>query len=96
MFIFSVQLTTNRIGNLTGLMHNLLYLLTIHISSVLHRVVSLEDYVQTEGRAVLHSSSYSCLGSRSKGVFLEAFCRYFGGKKIQRRFRDQGAAFKCP
>ena len=30
MSIFPVQLTTSRIGNLTGLIHTLLYVLTIH------------------------------------------------------------------
>ena len=30
IFIFTVQLTTSRIGNLTRLIHNLLYVLTIH------------------------------------------------------------------
>ena len=30
MFIFPVQLTTSRIGNLTRLIHTLLYVLTIH------------------------------------------------------------------
>ena len=30
MFIFPVQLTTSRIGNLTRLIHTLLYVMTIH------------------------------------------------------------------
>ena len=30
IFIFPVQLTTNRIGNLTRLIHTLLYVMTIH------------------------------------------------------------------
>ena len=30
MFIFPVQLTTSRIGNLTWLIHTLLYVMTIH------------------------------------------------------------------
>ena len=30
IFIFSVQLTTSRIGNLTRLIHTLLYVMTIH------------------------------------------------------------------
>ena len=30
IFIFPVELTTSRIGSLTWLMHNLLYVLTIH------------------------------------------------------------------
>ena len=31
IFIFPVQLTTSRIGNLTRLIHTLLYVMTIHI-----------------------------------------------------------------
>ena len=31
--IFSVQLTTSRIGNLTRLIHTLLYVMTIHITN---------------------------------------------------------------
>ena len=31
ILIFPVQLTTSRIGNLTGLIHTLLYVMTIHI-----------------------------------------------------------------
>ena len=30
IFIFPIQLTTSRIGNLTRLIHNLLYVMTIH------------------------------------------------------------------
>ena len=30
MFIFPVQLTTSRIGNLTRLIHTLLYVMTLH------------------------------------------------------------------
>ena len=33
MFIFPVQLTTSRIGNLTRLIHTLLYVTTIHTGS---------------------------------------------------------------
>ena len=35
MFIFPVQLTTSRIGNLTRLIHTLLYVMTIHTYCVL-------------------------------------------------------------
>ena len=35
MFIFPVQLTTGRIGNLTRLIHALLYMMTIH--TYIHR-----------------------------------------------------------
>ena len=34
MFISPVQLTTSRIGNLTRLIHTLLYVMTIHIHTV--------------------------------------------------------------
>ena len=42
MFIFPVQLTTSRIGNLTRLIHTLLYVMTIHtyIQTVTKSVVS--------------------------------------------------------
>ena len=35
IFIFSVQLTTIRIGNLTRLIHTLLYVMTIHTYSII-------------------------------------------------------------
>ena len=35
MFIFPVQLTTSRIGNLTRLIHTLLYVMTIHTLTLL-------------------------------------------------------------
>ena len=43
MFIFPVQLTTSRIGNLTRLIHTLLYVMTIHtyIHTYIHVSVSL-------------------------------------------------------
>ena len=50
MFIFPVQLTTSRIGNLTRLIHTLLYVMTIHtyIHTYIHCAVvqqnSLVDY----------------------------------------------------
>ena len=36
MFIFPVQLTTSRIGNLTRLIHTLLYVMTIHTYIHIH------------------------------------------------------------
>ena len=37
--IFPVQLTTGRIGNLTRLIHTLLYVMTIHTCKVFHKVL---------------------------------------------------------
>ena len=36
IFIFPVQLTTSMIGNLTRLIHTLLYVMTIHIHTYIH------------------------------------------------------------
>ena len=36
MFIFPVQLTASRIGNLTRLIHTLLYVMTIHTYIYIH------------------------------------------------------------
>ena len=51
MFIFPVQLTTSRIGNLSRLIHTLLYVMTIHtyihvhLSLVRTGVFFMETYV---------------------------------------------------
>ena len=45
--IFPVQLTTSRIGNLTRLIHTLLYVMTIHTSNSLHVPAGV---IQEEGR----------------------------------------------
>ena len=44
MFIFPVQLTTSRIGNLARLIHTLLYVMTIHHvdNNPLHRSIGIE------------------------------------------------------
>ena len=49
MFIFPVQLTTSRIGNLTRLIHTLLYVMTIHtyIPDVDGGVLPVESTTQT-------------------------------------------------
>ena len=48
MFIFPVQLTTSRIGNLTRLIHTLLYVMTIHtyIHSLKKKTVMLQKYAE--------------------------------------------------
>ena len=45
IFIFPVQLTTSRIGNLTRLIHTLLYVMTIH--TYIHTYISLTHVVTT-------------------------------------------------
>ena len=40
IFIFPVQLTTSRIGNLTHLIHTLLYVITIH-TYIFHKCISV-------------------------------------------------------
>ena len=50
MFIFPVQLTTSRIGNLTRLIHTLLYVMTIH--TYILREISFDQataYIPTFG-----------------------------------------------
>ena len=47
IFIFPVQLTTNRIGNLTLLIHTLLYVMTIHTFIHACTVSNKEDLNQT-------------------------------------------------
>ena len=52
--IFSVQLTTSRIGNLTRLIHTLLYVMTIH--TYIHTYISFETIAKrmaTIGKAHL-------------------------------------------
>ena len=44
--IFTVQLTTSRIGNLTRLIHTLLYVMTIYIHTLLY-VMTIHTYIQT-------------------------------------------------
>ena len=41
MSIFPVQLTTSRIGNLTRLIHSLLYVMTIHTYYIIHALLSI-------------------------------------------------------
>ena len=47
IFIFPVQLTTSRIGNLTRLIHTLLYVMTIHTYIIHTHVITLSS---TEAR----------------------------------------------
>ena len=49
--IFTVQLTTSRIGNLTRLIHTLLYVMTIHIGSVLTFSYLHGEEVKIDARA---------------------------------------------
>ena len=52
MFIFPVQLTTSRIGNLTRLIHTLLYVMTIHIHTYILTVRKTPELTK------LQASSY--------------------------------------
>ena len=65
--IFPVQLTTGRIGNLTRLIHTLLYVMTIH--TYIHKHPCIGIYV---GYFVCDSASeFGAMGSTSFfGVFL--------------------------
>ena len=62
MFIFPVQLTTSRIGNLTRLIHTLLYVMTIH--TYIHRhfyfmrehsLVELTEHDDSAANIIVHS-----------------------------------------
>ena len=59
MFISPVQLTTSRIGNLTRLIHTLLYVMTIH--TYIHILTSLEGvnlcYLLKSSETVVVSAS---------------------------------------
>ena len=55
--IFPVQLTTSRIGNLTRLIHTLLYVMTIH------------TYIHTYTSIGLKLCVLCCIASREKGTF---------------------------
>ena len=55
--IFPVQLTTSRIGNLTRVIHTLLYVMTIHTYSCLRGVVSIREHFQWNTR---QSPSLKC------------------------------------
>ena len=66
MFIFPVQLTTSRIGNLTRLIQTLLYVMTIH--------TYIHTYIHTPSKAFswndpLYLSSYVPLGRRNRSEF---------------------------
>ena len=50
IFIFSVQLTTSRIGNLTRLIHTLLYVMTIHTYIHIHGLLRVLDYYNEMAR----------------------------------------------
>ena len=70
MFIFPVQLTTSRIGNLTRLIHTLLYVMTIH--------TYIHTYILPNVRRYKTSSPQ---GSSSNGCYL---FRYQNGPSHQR------------
>ena len=60
MFIFPVQLTTSRIGNLTRLIHTLLYVMTIHtyIHTLTTRQPMVEFYLLTFPRFPLRKREH--------------------------------------
>ena len=47
IFIFPVQLTTSRIGNLTRLIHTLLYVMTIH--TYIHTYIQIKKHLLKKG-----------------------------------------------
>ena len=57
MFIFPVQLTTSRIGNLTRLIHTLLYVMTIHTYILLKKMYTLPYQGAPGGRTRLNYGS---------------------------------------
>ena len=58
MFILPVQLTTSKIGNLTRLIHNLLYVMTIHtyIHTYIRYILRCYYYANNN-----HAGSYTLL-----------------------------------
>ena len=61
MFIFPVQLTTSRIGNLTRLIHTLLYVMTIH--TYIHTYIHTIQYM-----FVFHTTCHFCDDRMSRVV----------------------------
>ena len=60
-FIFPVQLTTNRIGNLTRLIHTLLYVMTIHIIYTMH-IYARSGAISPGGFRNLHGATLDVAG----------------------------------
>ena len=53
MFIFPVQLATSRIGNLTRLIHSLLYVITIH--TYIYAVEGVDPVVRENGATLFET-----------------------------------------
>ena len=57
--IFPVQLTTSRIGNLTRLIHTLLYVMTIH--TYIYRPISMRNFAYVENSDFSLQELFRCL-----------------------------------
>ena len=78
IFIFPVQLTTSRIGNLIRLIHTLLYVMTIHTFIHTYSNYGIDTKVERENLA--HVTSHeSTISAEENITFIELWGRFGDG-----------------